>query len=78
MAFTSKGKRITREEKSDKSVGIVKVEKDKKNQDIELNVSDTDFLLKLFMDSSFKGAEIDKAHGVLTKLAKLHRSNLNE
>jgi hypothetical protein len=56
-----------------KGSGIVKIEE----EDIKLNANDTDFLLKLFMDSSFKGSEVDKAHNVLSKLAKIHRSNLN-
>lgn len=55
---------------------LVKVEEDKKEK-IELKASDTDFLLKLIMEASFKGSEIDKAHGVLTKIATLHRRNLN-
>jgi hypothetical protein len=59
-----------------KPSGIVKVD-NREEEDIKLNANDTDFLLKLFMDSSFKGSEVDKAHNVLSKLAKIHRSNLN-
>lgn len=55
---------------------IVKVEEEKKDR-VELKASDTDFLLKLFMEATFKGSEIDKAHGVLTKVATLHRRNLD-
>lgn len=55
---------------------LVKVE-EKKDDKVELKASDTDFLLKLFMDSSFKGSDIEKAHAVLTKLATMHRRNLN-
>ena len=54
---------------------LVKVEE--KDDKVELKASDTDFLLKLFMDSSFKGSDIEKAHAVLTKLATMHRRNLN-
>ena len=72
MALQSKGGQFV---KNKKSAGIVKVEDNK--EEVSLNANDTDFLLKLFMDSSFKGNEIDKAHGVLSKLAKLHRDNLN-
>jgi len=55
---------------------IQSTEENNKNE-VRLNANDTDFLLKLFMDSSFKGSEVDKAHGVLSKLAILHRENLN-
>jgi len=40
------------------------------------NVKDTDFLLKLIMRSSFEGAELEVAHAVLTKLAEMHKENL--
>ena len=39
----------------------------------KFTASDTDLLLKLFMDSTFKGEQIDKAHSVLSKLVTLHR-----
>lgn len=39
-------------------------------------VKDTDFLLKLIMRSTFEGAELEVAHAVLTKLAEIHRVNL--
>jgi len=72
MALHSKGGQIV---KNKPRGNIVKVEDNK--EEVKLNANDTDFLLKLFMDSQFKGSEIDKAHGVLSKLAKLHRDNLN-
>ena len=65
MGITSKGGSITQSNK------VVKKEPPK------LNANDTDFILKLFMESSFKGSEVDKAHGVLSKLVILHRDNLN-
>tara|TARA_R100001594_G_scaffold139227_1_gene183453 strand:- start:418 stop:594 length:177 start_codon:yes stop_codon:yes gene_type:complete len=40
------------------------------------NVKDTDFLLKLIMRSSFEGVELEVAHSVLTKLAEMHKENL--
>ena len=40
------------------------------------NVKDTDFLLKLIMRSSFEGVELEVAHAVLTKLAEMHKENL--
>ena len=43
---------------------------------ISFNVKDTDFLLKLIMRSSFEGNEIEIAHSVLSKLAELHRGNV--
>tara|TARA_R110001592_G_scaffold164001_2_gene397986 strand:- start:277 stop:480 length:204 start_codon:yes stop_codon:yes gene_type:complete len=49
----------------------------KEKEEVRLNANDTDFILKLFMESTFKGSEINKAHGVLSKLAILHRGNLN-
>jgi len=42
----------------------------------KLNVKDTDFLLKLIMRSSFEGVELEVAHSVLTKLAEMHKDNL--
>ena len=42
----------------------------------KLNVKDTDFLLKLIMRSSFEGIELEVAHSVLTKLAEMHKVNL--
>jgi len=42
----------------------------------KLNVKDTDFLLKLIMRSTFEGAELEVAHAVLTKLAEMHKVNL--
>tara|TARA_R110000824_G_scaffold254088_1_gene443102 strand:+ start:396 stop:575 length:180 start_codon:yes stop_codon:yes gene_type:complete len=45
-------------------------------KEIKLSVKDTDFLLKLIMRSSFEGSEIETAHVVITKLAELHRANL--
>ncbi len=52
--------------------------KSQKTPEVKFTASDTDFLLKLFMDSSFKGEQIDKAHSVLTKLVTLHRRNVSE
>jgi|TARA_R100000455_G_C6219324_1_gene84303 hypothetical protein len=52
--------------------------KSQKAPEVKFTASDTDFLLKLFMDSSFKGEQIDKAHSVLTKLVTLHRRNVSE
>ena len=45
-------------------------------ESISFNVKDTDFLLKLIMRSSFEGTELEVAHSVLTKLAKLHKERL--
>ncbi len=42
----------------------------------KLNVKDTDFLLKLMMESKFIGSELELAHSVLTKLVKMHKDNL--
>ena len=42
----------------------------------KFNVKDTDFLLKLIMRSTFEGVELEVAHAVLTKLAKMHKVNL--
>lgn len=47
-------------------------------KEIKLSVKDTDFLLKLIMRSSFEGSEIETAHVVITKLAELHRANLED
>ena len=42
----------------------------------KLNVKDTDFLLKLIMRSTFEGIELEVAHEVLTKLAEMHKANI--
>tara|TARA_R110002012_G_C11598286_1_gene607026 strand:+ start:217 stop:396 length:180 start_codon:yes stop_codon:yes gene_type:complete len=47
-------------------------------KEVKLSVKDTDFLLKLIMRSSFEGSEIETAHVVITKLAELHRANLED
>ena len=47
-----------------------------KKADNKLNVKDTDFLLKLIMRSTFEGAELEVAYSVLTKLAEMHKVNL--
>ena len=47
-------------------------------KEIKFSVKDTDFLLKLIMRSSFEGSEIETAHVVITKLAELHRANLED
>jgi hypothetical protein len=39
-------------------------------------LNDTDFLLKLMMESKFIGSELELAHSVLTKLVKMHKDNL--
>ena len=54
---------------------------DPKKTDVEvvlkkLNVKDTDFLLKLIMRSTFEGIELEVAHAVLTKLAEMHKVNI--
>ena len=41
-----------------------------------LDVRDTDFLLRLIKRSNFEGTEIEQAYAVITKLGKMHRSNL--
>lgn len=47
-----------------------------KTEVAKFNVKDTDFLLKLFMRSTFEGSEIETAHVVLTKIAEMHKVNL--
>ena len=42
----------------------------------KLNVKDTDFILKLFMKSTFTGAEIEQAFEVLKKISDIHRVNI--
>ena len=44
--------------------------------EVKFNVKDTDFLLKLIMRSTFEGSEIEIAHVVLTKIAEMHKANL--
>tara|TARA_B100001939_G_scaffold93559_1_gene80208 strand:- start:326 stop:517 length:192 start_codon:yes stop_codon:yes gene_type:complete len=42
-----------------------------------LGVKDTDFILKLIYRADFKGTELEQAHSTLTKVAELHKRNLN-
>tara|TARA_R100000278_G_scaffold122783_1_gene109928 strand:+ start:79 stop:273 length:195 start_codon:yes stop_codon:yes gene_type:complete len=42
-----------------------------------LNVKDTDFLLKLIMQSQFSGTEVEIAYKVINKLSKIHRRNID-
>ena len=42
----------------------------------KLNVKDTDFILKLFMKSTFTGTEIEQAYEVLKKISDIHRVNI--
>ena len=75
MAIVSKGGTSTLSERvKNKSVKA----KSQEAPDVKFTASDTDFLLKLFMDSTFKGEQIDKAHSVLSKLVTLHRRNVSE
>ena len=74
MAIVSKGGTTTLSERVNQSNKA----KSQKAPEVNFTASDTDFLLKLFMDSSFKGEQIDKAHSVLTKLVTLHRRNVSE
>ena len=61
---------------------IVKSKKEQKinnlniQEEIKLGVRDTDFLLRLIKRSTFEGSEIDQAYSVISKLGKIHRSNL--
>lgn len=61
---------------------IVKSKKEQKinnlniQEEIKLGVRDTDFLLRLIKRSTFEGSEIEQAYSVISKLGKIHRSNL--
>ena len=74
MAIVSKGKTTPLTERVRQSNKA----KSQETPEVKFTASDTDFLLKLFMDSSFKGEQIDKAHSVLSKLVTLHRRNVSE
>ena len=52
---------------------VGKAEGKKTNNEVKLSVKDTDFLLKLTLDGTFKGNEIEHANSVLQKLVKMHR-----
>jgi len=53
-------------------------DEEKKQSPPSLNVKDTDFLLKLILESSFKGTQLEMAHGCMKKLALIHKEFLNE
>jgi len=75
MGLVSKGGNTTLSKQSSSSKSKAKSHE---TPEVKFTASDTDFLLKLFMDSSFKGEQIDKAHNVLSKLVTLHRRNVSE
>jgi len=43
---------------------------------MDLNVKETDFLLKLLLKSSFQGAEIEVAYTTIQKLTESHKAKL--
>jgi hypothetical protein len=45
--------------------------------DVRLDVKDTDFLLKLMLDSNFPGRDIEQVYHTMTKVAQLHRQGIN-
>lgn len=55
-------------------MGIVKSEVNKKTT--KLTIKDTDFLLKVLMKSTFEGKEVEQAYSVISKLADMHRRNI--
>ena len=48
-----------------------------KNKEIKLSVKDTDFLLKIMLEGTFKGSELEHANAVLQKLVKMHKILMN-
>ena len=79
MGLVSKGGTNTlSKQSSNKSKAKSQEEQKPECCQVKFTASDTDFLLKLFMDSTFKGEQIDKAHSVLSKLVTLHRRNVSE
>ena len=46
------------------------------NKKEEFTIKETDFLLKLMMNSKFDGVDIEVAYSVLTKMSKMHRAKL--
>jgi len=42
----------------------------------KLSIKDTDFLLNVLMKSTFVGSEIEQAYSVISKLAEMHRRNI--
>ena len=52
---------------------IIKAKADNKK---DFTIKETDFLLKLMMNSKFDGTDLETAHRVLIKLSKIHRDKL--
>jgi len=48
-----------------------------KTKEVKLSVKDTDFLLKLMLNGSYKGSELEHANAVLQKLVKMHKALMN-
>ena len=46
------------------------------NKKEEFTITETDFLLKLMMNSKFDGVDIEVAYSVLTKMSKMHKAKL--
>ena len=50
---------------------------EKKTNEVKLSVKDTDFLLKLMLDGTFRGNELEHASAVLQKLIQMHKILMN-
>jgi len=50
--------------------------KTKYTQEDKLTIKETDFLLKLMMNSQYAGTDIEVAYSVLMKLSKIHKAKL--
>jgi len=50
--------------------------KAKYTQEDKLTIKETDFLLKLMMNSQYAGTDIEVAYSVLMKLSKIHKAKL--
>ena len=60
-----------------KSVGEYSRFGDEPKQE-SLNVKDTDFILKLILDSTFSGLQLEQAFLTLKKITNIHKEFLNE
>tara|TARA_R110000744_G_C18990532_1_gene520508 strand:- start:242 stop:454 length:213 start_codon:yes stop_codon:yes gene_type:complete len=49
-----------------------------KEKALSLNVKDTDFILKLIMESTFKGTQLEQGYLCMSKIIAMHKGFLNE
>ena len=48
-----------------------------KNESLKFNAKETDWLLKVLMEVTFVGKDVEVVHSVMRKLVTIHKENIN-